>query len=74
MANSFFGLHIGTSGLYAANTWLNITANNISNEQTEGYSRQTATQQASRPLRVYQRYGQLGSGVEVNNITRILLF
>lgn len=71
MANSFFGLHIGTSGLYAANTWLNITANNISNEQTEGYSRQTATQQASRPLRVYQRYGQLGSGVEVNNITRI---
>ncbi len=71
MANSFFGLHIGTSGLYAANTWLNITANNMSNEQTEGYSRQTATQQASRPLRVYQRYGQLGSGVEVNNITRI---
>ena len=71
MANSFFGLHIGTSGLYAANTWLNITANNISNEQTKGYSRQTATQQASRPLRVYQRYGQLGSGVEVNNITRI---
>lgn len=71
MANSFFGLHIGTSGLYAANTWLNITANNISNEKTKGYSRQTATQQASRPLRVYQRYGQLGSGVEVNNITRI---
>ena len=71
MANSFFGLHIGTSGLYAANTWLNITANNISNEKTEGYSRQPATQQASRPLRVYQRYGQLGSGVEVNNITRI---
>ena len=71
MANSFFGLNIGTSGLYAANTWLNITANNISNEQTKGYSRQTATQQASRPLRVFQRYGQLGSGVEVNNITRI---
>ena len=71
MANSFFGLHIGTSGLYAANTWLNITANNISNEQTEGYSRQTATQQASDPLRVYQRYGQLGSGVEVSDITRI---
>ena len=71
MANSFFGLHIGTSGLYAANTWLNITANNISNEQTKGYSRQTATQQASRPLRVYQRYGQLGSGVEVSNISRV---
>ena len=50
---------------------MNITANNISNEQTKGYSRQTATQQASRPLRVYQRYGQLGSGVEVSNISRV---
>ncbi len=71
MANSFFGLHIGTSGLYAANTWLNITANNISNEQTKGYSRQTATQQASKALRVYQRYGEIGSGVEVSDITRV---
>lgn len=71
MANTFFGLNIGTSGLYAANTWLNITANNIANEQTEGYSRQTATQQASTPIRVYQRYGEIGSGVQVEDISRI---
>lgn len=71
MANSFFGLHIGTSGLYAANTWLNITSNNIANEETEGYSRQTAKQTASAPLRVYQPYGQLGSGVVVSDISRV---
>lgn len=71
MANSFFGLHIGTSGLYAANTWLNITGNNIANEQTKGYSRQTATQQASTPIRIYQRYGEVGSGVIVDDITRV---
>lgn len=71
MANTFFGLHIGTSGLYASNTWINLTANNIANEQTKGYSRQTATQQASTPLRVYQRYGQIGSGVEVFDVRRI---
>lgn len=71
MPNTFFGLNIGTSGLYAANTWLNITANNISNEQTKGYSRQTATQRASTPIRIYQRYGEVGTGVEVSDITRI---
>lgn len=71
MANTFFGLNIGTSGLYAANSWLNITANNIANEHTEGYSRQTATQQASSPISVYERHGQLGSGVEVIDVRRI---
>ncbi len=71
MANSFFGLHIGTSGLYAANTWLNITGNNIANGRTEGYSRQTATQQATTPIRVYQRFGEIGTGVEVFDVRRI---
>ena len=71
MANTFFGLNIGTSGLYAANTWLNVTANNISNAQTDGYSRQTATQQATQALKVYQRYGQIGSGTEVVDVRRV---
>lgn len=71
MANTFFGLNIGTTGLYAANSWINLTANNIANEQTKGYSRQTATQQATTPLRAYQRYGQIGSGVEVYDVRRI---
>lgn len=71
MANTFFGLHIGTSGLYAANSWINITANNIANEQTKGYSRQTATQEAAMPIRTYQRFGEIGTGVVVDDVRRI---
>lgn len=70
MANTFFGLTIGTSGLYAANANLNVTANNIANEKTVGYSRQQAVQQATTALRVYQRYGAVGTGVEVTEINR----
>ena len=70
MANTFFGLTIGTSGLYAANINLDVTANNIANEGTKGYSRQVASQQATRALRVYQRHGMVGTGTEVTEIVR----
>lgn len=70
MANTFFGLNIGTLGLYAANANLTVAANNIANEATEGYSRQKATQVATSPLRVHMRYGSVGTGVEVTEITR----
>ncbi len=71
MANTFFGLNIGVSGLYAANAGVNVTANNISNENTDGYSRQVIVQSASEPIRVYQRYGMIGSGVEVTAIEQM---
>jgi flagellar hook-associated protein 1 FlgK len=71
MPNTFFGLNIGTLGLYAANANLNVTANNISNEQTKGYSRQEAKQQATNAIRVYQKYGTIGTGVEVTEINRV---
>ena len=45
MPSQFFGLNIAGSGLRASNAALNTTANNISNEQTKGYSRQEVTQQ-----------------------------
>lgn len=38
MPSQFFGLNIAGSGLRASNAALNTTANNISNEQTKGYS------------------------------------
>ena len=71
MANTFFGLNIGTLGIQAANVNLYVTANNISNEHTRGYSRQVSMQQATRPLRVNQRYGMIGSGVEVTSVNRM---
>ena len=46
MPSQFFGLVIASSGLRAANASLNTTGNNISNADTEGYSRQTVVQQA----------------------------
>lgn len=70
MANTFFGLNIGTTGLYAANTALTITANNAANENTKGYSRQTVSQEATKALRVYQRYGAVGTGTEITAINR----
>jgi len=42
MPSQFFGLTIASSGLSAYQAALNTTANNISNEQTKGYSRQAA--------------------------------
>lgn len=70
MPNTFFGLNIGTLGIHAANVQLNVTANNVANEHTEGYSRQKASQQATTALRVHQAYGMIGSGVEITSIYR----
>lgn len=70
MPNTFFGLNIGTLGIHAANVQLDVTANNVANEHTKGYSRQKAAQQATTPLRAYQKYGMIGSGVEVTSIYR----
>ena len=71
MANTFFGLNIGTTGLYAAKTGLNITAHNVANIETEGYSRQVIRQSADTPLSTNNRYGMLGSGVAVNEIAQM---
>jgi len=71
MANTFFGLNIGTTGLYAAKSGLNITAHNVANIETEGYSRQVIKQSADTPISTNNRYGMLGSGVAVNEITQM---
>lgn len=70
MPNTFFGLNIGTLGIHTANIQLDVTANNVANEHTKGYSRQKGAQQATTPLRAYQQYGMIGSGVEVTSIYR----
>ena len=71
MPSQFFGLNIAYKGLLASNAALNTTANNISNVQTEGYSRQEVPQQASTPIRVFQTYGCAGAGVETLSVERI---
>ena len=71
MPSTFFGLEIASSGLRAANAALNTTANNISNTNTLGYSRQEVVQEAMNPLRVFATYGCAGAGVNTLAIERI---
>ena len=71
MPSQFFGLNIAYKGLLASNAALNTTSNNISNVQTEGYSRQQVVQQASDALRIFQTYGCAGAGVDTIAIERV---
>ncbi len=71
MSSQFFGLNIAYSGLLAANANLNTTANNISNVQTEGYSRQAVDTQAAFPIRTFEAYGCAGAGVDTLSVERI---
>lgn len=71
MPSQFFGLSIASSGLRAANAAQNTAANNISNAQTEGYSRQQVSQEATNALRVFATYGCAGAGVDTVAIERV---
>ena len=71
MASTFFGLDIGVTGLYAAQTGLNTTFHNITNIETDGYTRQVVKQQAGTPYSTNNAFGMIGSGVTVTEITQI---
>ncbi len=71
MPSTFFGLNIAASGLRAANAALNTTANNISNANTTGYSKQEVITQAADALRVFTTYGSAGAGVDTLSIERV---
>ncbi len=71
MPSTFFGLTIASSAVNAFQAAVNTTANNISNVQTKGYTRQQANRQAAEALRVHQKYGTTGSGVTTTSITSI---
>ena len=71
MANTFFGLTIGKTGLYAYQAAINTAAHNASNIDTEGYSRQETIRQAETPLSLSSKYGMTGSGVTVTEIKSI---
>ncbi|MCR5272544.1 MAG: flagellar hook-associated protein FlgK, partial [Lachnospiraceae bacterium] len=71
MTSTFFGLNIATSGLSAFQAAVNTSANNISNVQTEGYSKQIANRVTSNSLRTNQKYGTAGAGVTTTSITQL---
>ena len=69
MASIFNALNIGYTGLNAAQIGINTTGHNISNAETEGYTRQRVITAASTPL--YTEPGNVGNGTEVMDIQRI---
>ena len=71
MASTFFGLNIGQSGLYAYQSALDTTAHNITNAETEGYSRQVLGQQAGKALQMNSTYGMAGTGVSITGVTQM---
>ena len=71
MASTFFGLTIAYTGLQAASTSVNVTAHNIANINTKGYSRQAVTVKANEAIRTHARYGTLGAGVDVTDINQL---
>lgn len=71
MASTFAGLSIATRGLYAAQAGLLVTNNNVSNAETEGYSRQTVKQSAVGAAAIYVGKGVLGGGVQVDSVNRV---
>ena len=70
MASTFFGLNIGQTGLYAYKSALDTTAHNISNAETDGYSRQVMEQKAGKALKVNSTYGMAGTGVSVTGVVQ----
>ena len=70
MSSTFFGLHVAGSGLNAASANINTTANNVSNADTKGYSRQVVNVSESSSLRAYTRYGSVSTGVSTDSVTR----
>ena len=68
---AFLGLDIGKAGVMAHQRAINVVSHNITNAETEGYSRQTVSLKAKAPMDQRGAAGQLGSGVEVDEIRRI---
>ncbi len=71
MPSTFLGLNTGLSGLNYFQTALNTTSHNISNANTEGYSRQQVMVSATDPLRLHRSYGMMGTGVGGDSIDRL---
>ncbi|MCM3711670.1 flagellar hook-associated protein FlgK [Sporosarcina luteola] len=69
MRSTFMGLETNKRGLYAQQSGLYTTGNNISNANTLGYTRQRVNMQATTGLA--SQPGLLGTGVQASSIQRI---
>lgn len=67
----FMSLNTALRGIMAQQTAQSVTANNIANTNTDGYTRQRVELQESYPLSGIVPGAQLGTGVDVADILRI---
>ena len=72
MQSTFSGLNTMVNGIYTQRLGLNTVGHNISNSNTEGYSRQTAHAAATPSSKVYTLAGasQVGNGSTVTSVIR----
>lgn len=72
MSSTFFGLEISRRALESQQAALDVTGHNISNANTQGYTRQIANLAATTPYTIpaYGRNLSLGSGVSMDTVTR----
>ena len=72
MQSTFSGLNTMVNGIYTQRLGLNTVGHNISNSNTEGYSRQTAHAAATPSSEVYTLAGasQVGNGSTVTSVIR----
>jgi flagellar hook-associated protein 1 len=69
MANIYGILHVGRQALAAQQEALNVTAHNIANVNTEGYSRQRVVMETTAPITTSA--GQVGTGVTISSVERV---
>jgi len=76
MPSTFHGIELGKSSLITHTQALNVTGHNLSNLNTEGYSRQVMHIQTFEPIFMpdltrEERPGQLGQGMITSSIVRV---
>lgn len=76
MSGLFGTFNIGKRGLFAQQRAIDVTSHNIGNANTEGYSRQRAILETTRPFGMPSMNsqigpGQIGTGVDVATIQRV---
>lgn len=76
MSSTFSGLYIGKSGVQAARAALNITGQNMTNANTDGYTRQRVDQSALSPAAMNMLYAAAagsytGQGTGITGIEQL---
>ena len=70
MSETFLGITSALRGMEAQQSAMDTTSHNIANANTPGYSRQIATMSVTDPLLQVGVAGELGTGVQVESISR----